>query len=49
MNGGKYMNYSKLIKFLKIWGKDIRTISFKYYGEHIECLVNNHYLLNIYE
>ena len=41
------MDYNELIKFLNIWGKDIKTISFNYYDEYTECLVNEHYILKL--
>lgn len=42
------MNYSELINFFKIWGNDIHTISFKYYDEYIECLINEHFILTFF-
>lgn len=39
--------YNKLIEFLKIWGEDIQNISFKYYDNYVECLINSHYILTI--
>ena len=37
----------EILDLFKIWGRDIRYISIKYYDDYIELLINKHYIYRI--
>lgn len=41
------LNHKEAISFLRIWMKDIQSVSIQRYDDIVELLINNHYLLLI--
>lgn len=39
--------FDELIMILDEWNVDIHNISFKYYDNFVEVLINNHYIITM--